>query len=222
MVIHMQPEPDLYYRHAKQENLILVGPEQNTYKNSWLRQQISIFQMLKWRFLILDLSAEMGQPHLLGEEWTSIERRAIENIRNPIVRIVSVSRLIDTLDEISMVMEMSKTPFVVLIHMGNHVLNKDNAKCIEEKIRRLLSYKTGVWLVAPSLETFSLSLTARFFQTHVVLNQFDVDDDLFKSWNKAVKLDPIENDLDETEAIFVFNGRSEGAKGQVFVSSIDE
>lgn len=221
-MIPMKDKPDLHYRHAKQENLLLVGPEQNALKNNWLKSQVRTFQYLGWRFVTVDLSNQMGHPHLLGEHWTSLERRAMNTFQNPLIQVKSLSHLADTLEEVAVSIQSFQLPVVTLIHVGSLFLDKDTSRAVCDQVRRLLAYRTGVWLIVPSLETVPLSLTTRHFQTQVLLRQFGGEEDSYWKWIKAMELDPIDPDWDDVEALFVFNGRSEGAKGRWMRARIDE
>ncbi|MCF8567443.1 hypothetical protein LLE49_22245 [Alicyclobacillus tolerans] len=209
-------EPDLYYRHAKGENLFVLGPESNRHKSDWIRRQIQMFSSLGWRFLILDLSpmSEMGAPHMLGGNWSNIERHAVLNMTPPvIIRTPRLRDLLETLDEVNILkLEYPSMNHVTVVHLGNiRALDKEEKGALAGSLLKIQMYDHGVWLVTEHFQSYPMEDLDRF-QTHVVLAQDEPDIELPK-WTKKFNLGNVDvTELDDEEAYFLFRGKSEGAR----------
>lgn len=208
-------QADLYYRHAKGENLLLLGPEEHPAKTPWLRQQIDMFTMLGWKFLILDMSIDgaMGQPHILGDRWSSIERNAIRQIAAPVVvRVKSFRNLLDIMDEIDLLKtETREAKHVVVLYLGAlRALGTDDKEAFLGAFSRLHRHGHGVWLSAERFQCFPMD-DMKLFETQIILSDDETDIDLNK-WAKTFHIEDLESvDLIEDEALCLFRGRSEGA-----------
>ncbi|EPZ47907.1 MULTISPECIES: hypothetical protein [Alicyclobacillus] len=209
-------EADVYYRHAKGENLFLVGSEENPYKGPWLRKQIEMFTSLGWKFLVLDMSSTgmMGQPHIIGDGWSQIERNAIQQITSPvIIRTRNLTTLLNALDEIYVLKtEIPALKHVVVVYLGaNRALSTDDRTALYEALKRLMDRKHGVWLAAERFQAFPME-HMESFHTQIVLTDDETDIEISK-WAKMFHIEDLESvDVDEQEALFLFRGRSEGAQ----------
>lgn len=226
-MIPMPAELDFYYRHARKENLLMMGPEINRYKNPWVREQMQLFQKLGWKFAVIDCSGEMGSAQLLGEKWSVAERRALQNIQNPLIRVFTVRDLLETMDQVIVTMEQWELPLNVCIHLGDVVWEtEEQQSAFITRLRKLLSFRTGLWVVAPSMKTIPLDLAIVHFHTHVVIPGMYRDVEIYDHWIQQLRMGIEETDLNledigEKEAIFAFRGRSEGARGKIFRSALD-
>ncbi len=216
-------EPDLYYRHAKGENMFILGPESNPYKSSWIQRQIRMFSLLGWRFLVIDLSrmGKMGGAHMLGGRWSNIERNAVLNMTPPvIVRAPRLRDLMETLDEINiMKSEHASMKHVTVVHLGDiRTLDKEEKGALHGSLLKISTYGHGVWLIAEHFQSFPMEYLD-MFHTQVVMAQDEPDIELPK-WVKKFNLEEVNvAELEEEEAYFLFRGKSEGAQ-RLYVSNL--
>ena len=208
-------EPDLYYRHAKGENMFILGPEKNLHKSDWIRRQIEMFSGLGWRFLILDMSPseEMGAAHILGGNWSNIERNAIMRIAPPvIVRVPRFRDLMETLDEVNIMKnDRPSMQHVTVVHLGDiRALDNEEKAALYGSLLKLRLYGHGVWFIAEHFQSFPMEYMD-MFDTQVVIAQDEPDIEITK-WAKRFNLQNVDmSELDEEEAYFLFRGKSEGA-----------
>lgn len=216
--------PDLYYRHARGENLLLVGPERNRFKNPWLRRQVDMFDRLGWRFIVVDMTAtgEMGPAHLLGEPWSAIERHALVNIRRPVIAASTFQNLLTTLDQILQMKQQWHLQHGVIIHLGDlRSLSGDERLALKSHVIRFSLMQHGLWLVAEHLQALFMDVINRNFHTQVVLPDTLQDGDM-ATWRHTMGVDRLQLDLlDEGQACFILRGRSEGARGKLLVGPLD-
>jgi len=216
-------EPDLYYRHAKGENLFVLGPESNPHKSNWVHRQIQMFSNLGWRFLVIDMSTngEMGTPHMLGGNWSNIERNAVLRMNPPVVvRVPRFRDLLETLDEVNiMKADNPSMKHVTVVHLGNvRTLDKEEKGALYGSLLKLHTYGHGLWLIAEHFQSYPMEYLD-MFHTHVVLAQDEPDIELPK-WTKQFNLENVDvTGLDEEEAYLLFRGRSEGARC-LYISNI--
>ncbi|SFV07012.1 hypothetical protein [Alicyclobacillus macrosporangiidus] len=210
----LQPA-DLHYRHAKGENLLLIGPQSNPHKIPWVRNTVSMFARLGWKFILLDLSerSDLGPSFLCGGKWSTIEYNAISNLQAPItVRVLTFNRLLETLDEVHVLKETTKFPHVVVVHLGDlRDLTDTEKQALQNSLERIDAYRGGVWIIADRFQPLNMSKLPSFYQTQIVLAGTPADD----AWKQWVDRHHIEDAdvtaLEEDEGYFLFRGRSEGA-----------
>lgn len=208
-------EPELYYRHAKGENLFMLGPESNPHKYDWIRRQIHMFSSLDWRLLILDMSplGDMGTPHMLGGNWSNVERGAVSRIAAPVVvHTPRLRDLLETLDEVNIMKNDNPSmKHVTVVNLGSlRAVTKEEKNALYGSLLKLHTYHHGVWLIAEHFQSFPMEYMD-MFHTQIVVAQDEPDIELPK-WTKKFNLEGVHMDeLDEEEAYFLFRGRSEGA-----------
>jgi hypothetical protein len=204
---------DLHYRHAKGENLLLVGPKSNPYKIPWVRKQVDMFAGLGWKFVLLDLSehSDLGPPCLSGGKWSAVELNAIANLRVPItVRVPTLSQLLETLDQIYVLKKTSRFPHVIVVNLGDlRDLTDAEKHALQSTLERI--HEDGVWVIADRFQPLRLNKLRGFYDTQIVLAGVPDDD----AWSEWVSLHHLSNvcvgNLEEDEGYFLFLGRSEGA-----------
>lgn len=213
----------LYYRHAEGENLIIVGPESSPYKTNWVKDQIDVFTRLGWRFLVIDMSplSVMGKPHIIGEHWTNIERQSIFNIIPPVVvRVPKFRNLLDTLDEVNLLKsENPSMKHITFVNLGEfRSLAPEEKDALYGSLFKLSTYHHGVWLSTERFQPFPME-RLDMFQTQIVLsNEEETDSEMQKWINQFVEI--TESQIDEEEAYCLFNGKSEGAGGRLYICNV--
>lgn len=214
----------LYYRHAEEENLFLLGSESNPHKTDWLNRQIDLFSKLGWKFLVLDMSevSAMGRPHLLSGRWSNIERNALLNFVPPvIVRAPRFQDLLDTLDEINLIKsENPSAKHITVVYLGNiRALVPDEKDALYEVLLKLSTYHHGIWLAAERFQPFLLD-KLDLFHTQIVFADEDEPDIEMQKWTKRYGIEQLDiSQLDEEEAYCLFRGKSEG-NGRLYVCNL--
>lgn len=204
---------NLHYRHAQGENLLLVSPSSNAYKIPWVRSQIAMFSKLGWEFILLDLSerSDLGPAMITGGKWSSVEYHALANLHAPVtVRVLTLGRLLETLDEIHVLKETSVFPHVVVVHLGGlRDITDTEQQALQSALERIKAYHDGVWVIAESFQPFWIDKLD--YHTECVLAHTPKDG-LWDRWVTKRHLEEVAVDeLEDNEGYFLFRGRSEGA-----------
>lgn len=216
-------DPDLYYRHAKGENLFFLGPESNANKAIWVKQQVDMFTALGWRFIVLDMSrfGDMGAAMIVGGSWTNIERNAVQHMQPPvIVRIKKFGDLLNTLDDINLMKSEQGIKHTIVVHLGDmRTLAQDEKDALFSALLKISTYKDGLWLIAEHFQTFPMEYMD-LFQTQIVMAQEEPDIAL-PAWQKRFNLEDCDvTELEQEEAYFLFRGRSEGANNRFLIGNM--
>ena len=219
-------ELKLYYRHAEEENLFLLGPETNSHKADWLKRQINALSGLGWKFLILDMSQRnvMGRTDILGGEWSNIERNAILKFVPPVyIRIPTFRALLDTLDEVNIIkLNYPQTKHITMVYLGEtRALAPEEKDALYGALLKLSTYQHGIWLAAERFQAFPLD-KLDLFQTQIVFADEDDTDIEFPKWAKQYNLaDLNEGELDEEEAYCLLRGKTSGP-GRLLISNLSD
>lgn len=205
----------MYYRHAKGENLFVLGPESNHYKAVWVRRQVDMFSSLGWQFLVLDMSTtgQMGSPHLIGERWSNIERHFVLHTRPPVVvRIPRFRDMLEILDDINLMKFENGSQHTIVVHLGNiRTLTNDEKRALYGALLKIAAYNHGLWLLVEHFQTFPME-NIDMFHTQVVCAQEEPDIGI-PLWTRTFNIEECDvTQLDENEAYCLFRGRSEGAR----------
>lgn len=210
---------ELYYRHARCENMLVVGTNTNRSKTLWLYEHVAMFQRLGWNFITVDLSGELGPYDLTGGTWSDIERRALVRLANPSVHVQTLEQMVNAIESLSSLIQQSQMSKTVLLHLGPIQPDISFMTTIVTAIRRLLAYQHGVWVVLPTIQALPMEFTTKLFHAHMILDRIGVKNSVLMEWASIVGVDLSDWTISNIQSIFVFNGRSEGAKGQVCVAS---
>jgi hypothetical protein len=219
MLLSSMQQLDLYYRHARHENMLVAGSEHNKNKILWIREHTNMFQSLGWGFISVDLSGELGPHHLNGDTWSSIEHRALRNITNPVIRVENAQQMLTVIDQLIELLGQEALSQTILLNFGSNHLDPTLVGSAIKSIRRLLAHRQGVWLILPQLQALPIEFSTKLFHSHIILDRHGVTNDVLGKWAAHLRVDLSDWNVGDINSIFVFNGRSEGAKGQTFVFS---
>lgn len=164
---------------------------------------------------MLDMSPdeEMGAAHILGGQWSNIERNAVLRMTPPvIVRVPRFRDLMETLDEVNIMKNDNPSmKHVTVVHLGDiRALDNEEKGALYGSLLKLHMYGHGIWFIAEHFQSFPMEYLD-MFETQIVMAQDEPDIEIAR-WAKQFNVQNVEvTELDEEEAYFLFRGKSEGA-----------